>query len=63
MARGQFLSIFSEQEMHLLRRGSAGVLTFYPTCQIFLPRLTAHARIYIACFFLRGTIFNVSELL
>ncbi len=43
---------------------SAGVLTFFPTCQIFLPRLTAHARINIACFFLRRTtLFNVSELL
>ncbi len=30
-----------------------GVLTFYPTRQIFLPRLTAHARINIASLFLR----------
>ncbi len=26
----------------------AGVLTFYPTCQIFLPGLTAHAHINIS---------------
>ncbi len=29
----------------------AGVLIFYPTRQIFLPRLTAYARINIASFF------------
>ncbi len=28
----------------------AGVLTFYPTCQIFLPWLTAHAHINISSF-------------
>ncbi len=28
-----------------------GVLTFYPTCQIFLPRFTAPAHINIAYFF------------
>ncbi len=33
----------------------AGVLIFYPTCQIFLPRLTAHARINIASFFSNWT--------
>ncbi len=42
----------------------AGVLTFYPTHQIFLPRLIAHARINIASVFSRlTTIFNVSALL
>ncbi len=42
-------------------RVSAGVLTFYPTRQIFLPRLTAHAHINISSFFsCWTTIFNAS---
>ncbi len=42
----------------------ACVLTFYPTRQIFLPRLIAHARINIASYFSRWTtIFNISALL
>ncbi len=35
----------------VFRLKKTGVLTFYPTRQIFLTRLTAHARINIASFF------------
>ncbi len=47
-----------------VKKKCAGVLTFDSTCQIFLPRLTAHARINITSLFSRWTtIFNVSALL
>ncbi len=57
-------AVSSSVFLQSLWRNCAGVLTFYPTRQIFLPRFTAHAHITVASFLSRWTtIFNVSALL
>ncbi len=53
-----------EMRQKILTHALTGVLTFYPTRQIFLPGVTAHAHINISSFFSRWTtIFNASALL
>ncbi len=55
---------FEKRRWRFINHHRTVVLTFYPTRQIYLPRLIAHARINIASFFSRWTtIFNISELL